>query len=186
MHSTRSRSSRGNWRCFKRVEMLTNEPPGDRTPSPATAWRRRRDRLAALESSINAQERDERQRAVRALLRQPLLAPEGPTREAFTLVHERKSFPCRALGSKEGLSKEGSDCPLAFIALLGVDARLKRSQSVASAPPCGRRRWCPISWGLIRQHLNSFETTPIPSARSRARTVHGKSLLRNPVRAEYR
>ena len=57
--------------------MFSNEPIGDHSPSPSAAWRRRRDRLAALESSINAQERDERQRAVRALLRQPLLAPDG-------------------------------------------------------------------------------------------------------------
>jgi uncharacterized protein (TIGR02678 family) len=72
--------------------MFSHEPIGDRPPSPATAWRRRRERLAALESSINAQERDERQRAVRALLRQPLLAPEGPTREAFTLVQKHRDW----------------------------------------------------------------------------------------------
>jgi uncharacterized protein (TIGR02678 family) len=73
--------------------MVTNERiTGDRGPSPANAWRRRRARLAALESSINAQERDERQRAVRALLRQPLLAPEGSTREAFTLVQKHRDW----------------------------------------------------------------------------------------------
>jgi Protein of unknown function (DUF2398) len=72
--------------------MFSNEPIGDRPPSPSAAWRRRRDRLAALELSINAQERDERQRAVRALLRQPLLAPAGPTREAFTLVQKHRDW----------------------------------------------------------------------------------------------
>jgi uncharacterized protein (TIGR02678 family) len=72
--------------------MFSNEPIGDRSPSPSAAWRRRRDRLAALESSINAQERDERQRAVRALLRQPLLAPGGSTREAFNLVQKHRDW----------------------------------------------------------------------------------------------
>jgi hypothetical protein len=40
--------------------------------------------------ALTPQERDERQRAVRALLRQPLLAPGGPTREAFTLVQKHR------------------------------------------------------------------------------------------------
>jgi uncharacterized protein (TIGR02678 family) len=72
--------------------MPSSESIGDRSPSPSAAWRRRRERLAALELSISAQERDERQRAVRALLRQPLLAPGGPTREAFTLVQKHRDW----------------------------------------------------------------------------------------------
>jgi uncharacterized protein (TIGR02678 family) len=58
----------------------------------ANVSRRRRDRLAALQTTINAQERDERQRAVRALLSQPLLSPEGPTSEAFTLVQKHRDW----------------------------------------------------------------------------------------------
>jgi uncharacterized protein (TIGR02678 family) len=41
---------------------------------------------------MNAQERDERQRAVRALLGEPLLLPEGTTREAFTLVQKHREW----------------------------------------------------------------------------------------------
>lgn len=61
-------------------------------PSPTNTWRRRRDRLTALQSTITAQERDERQRAVRALLNQPLLSPEGPTSESFTLVQKHREW----------------------------------------------------------------------------------------------
>jgi uncharacterized protein (TIGR02678 family) len=74
------------------MEMSTDEARADRSPSPVNPWRRRRDRLAALELSINAQERDERQRAVRALLRQPLLAPGGATKEDFTLVQKHRDW----------------------------------------------------------------------------------------------
>jgi uncharacterized protein (TIGR02678 family) len=70
-------------------ETTSSEP---RAASPTNTWRRRRDRLAALQSSINAQERDERQRAVRALLSQPLLSPEGPTSESFTLVQKHREW----------------------------------------------------------------------------------------------
>jgi uncharacterized protein (TIGR02678 family) len=56
------------------------------------SWRKRRERLSALEETIDAQERDERQRAVRALLSQPLLSPEGATREAFTLVQKHREW----------------------------------------------------------------------------------------------
>jgi len=69
-----------------------NTSPERPQPSPANPWRRRRDRLAALQSSINAQERDERQRAVRALLSQPLLSPEGPMSESFTLVQKHREW----------------------------------------------------------------------------------------------
>ena len=69
-----------------------NTSPERPPPSPTNAWRRRRDRLAALQSSINAQERDERQRAVCALLSQPLLSPEGPTSESFTLVQKHRDW----------------------------------------------------------------------------------------------
>jgi uncharacterized protein (TIGR02678 family) len=61
-------------------------------PSPANTWRRRRERLAALEFSVDAQERDERQRAVRALLSRPLLSPEGPTSESFILVQKHREW----------------------------------------------------------------------------------------------
>ena len=61
-------------------------------PSPENVWRRRRDRLAALGTSINMQEHDERQRAMRALLSQPLLSPEGATAEAFTLVQKHREW----------------------------------------------------------------------------------------------
>lgn len=61
-------------------------------PSARNVWRRRRDRLAALGATINAQEIDERQRAVRALLSQPLLSPEGATREAFSLVQKHREW----------------------------------------------------------------------------------------------
>ena len=61
-------------------------------PAPANVWRRRRDRLAALGATITAQEIDERQRAVRALLGQPLLSPEGATREAFALVQKHRDW----------------------------------------------------------------------------------------------
>jgi len=65
----------------------------DRKPvSPANVWRRRRDRLAALGATITAQERDERQRAMRALLSQPLLSPEGATAEAFVLVQKHREW----------------------------------------------------------------------------------------------
>lgn len=62
------------------------------TPPLANGSRRRRDRLAALQTTINAQERDERQCAVRALLSQPLLSPEGPTSDAFTLVQKHRDW----------------------------------------------------------------------------------------------
>ncbi|MEP6672522.1 MAG: TIGR02678 family protein [Chthoniobacter sp.] len=63
-----------------------------RSRPPTNTWRRRRDRLAALQSSISAQERDERQRAVRALLSQPLLSPEGSTSESFKLVQKHRDW----------------------------------------------------------------------------------------------
>lgn len=74
--------------------MFTNEEaaPDGAMPSAANSLRRRRDRLAALQTMINAQERDERQRAVRALLSQPLLSPAGPTSEAFTLVQKHRDW----------------------------------------------------------------------------------------------
>ena len=74
--------------------MFTKEEatPNRSTASFANASRRRRDRLAALQTTINAQERDERQRAVRALLSQPLLSPDGPTSEAFTLVQKHRDW----------------------------------------------------------------------------------------------
>jgi uncharacterized protein (TIGR02678 family) len=74
--------------------MFTNEEaaPDCEMPSAANSLRRRRDRLAALQTTINAQERDERQRAVRALLSQPLLSPAGPTSEAFTLVQKHRDW----------------------------------------------------------------------------------------------
>src|ERR1022692_388683 len=69
------------------------EPTSDRSKTSfANPSRRRRDRLAALQTTINAQERDERQRAVRALLSQPLLSPDGPTSEAFTLVQKHRDW----------------------------------------------------------------------------------------------
>lgn len=73
---------------FTKEGAAPNRPPS----SPANVWRRRRDRLAALGSTINAQERNERQRAVCALLSQPLLSPEGPTSEAFTLVQKQREW----------------------------------------------------------------------------------------------
>jgi len=75
-------------------EPLTNEEdvPDRLAPSPADPLRRRRDRLAALETAINAQERDERQRAVRALLSQPLLTPDGPAKEDFALVQKHRDW----------------------------------------------------------------------------------------------
>ena len=73
--------------------LMKEEPPPDRaTPSSANPSRRRRELLAALQTTINAQERDERQRAVRALLSQPLLFPEGPTSEVFTLVQKHRDW----------------------------------------------------------------------------------------------
>jgi uncharacterized protein (TIGR02678 family) len=74
--------------------MFTQEDtmPDRSTPALANISPRRRDRLAALQTTINAQERDERQRAVRALLSQPLLSPEGPTSEAFTLVQKHRDW----------------------------------------------------------------------------------------------
>lgn len=74
--------------------MSANEIPApDRsTPSAVNVLRRRRDRLAELQTTINAQERDERQRAVRALLSQPLLSPKGVTSEAFTLVQKHRDW----------------------------------------------------------------------------------------------
>ena len=74
--------------------MFVNEEPasdGSAPPRVSTS-RRRRDRLAALQLTINAQERDERQRAVRALLSQPLLFPNGPTSDAFTLVQKHREW----------------------------------------------------------------------------------------------
>ena len=73
--------------------MFTKEDasPDCSTPSLANASRRR-DRLAALQTTINAQERDERQRAVRALLSQPLLSAEGPTSDAFILVQKHRDW----------------------------------------------------------------------------------------------
>ena len=61
-------------------------------PSRENVWRRRRDRLAVLGATINAQEIDERQRAVRALLSQPLLLPDGTTRDAFSLVQKHREW----------------------------------------------------------------------------------------------
>ncbi|HEY0790164.1 MAG TPA: TIGR02678 family protein [Chthoniobacterales bacterium] len=63
----------------------------DRRSLPgASTGRPTRQRLAGLGSTINAQERDERQRAVRALLSEPLLSPGGS--EAFTLVQKHRDF----------------------------------------------------------------------------------------------
>ena len=80
--------------------------------------------------------------------------PTGMMREPWAqpvamFLHERKSFPGGTSGGKERLSKEGSDGPLAFIAFLGVDARFKYSEPVASASPSSRGRWRPISYGLF-------------------------------------
>jgi uncharacterized protein (TIGR02678 family) len=71
---------------------MLKEPDDRPFPSPENVWRRRRDRLAALGTSINMQEHDERQRAMRALLSQPLLSPEGATAEAFTLVQKHREW----------------------------------------------------------------------------------------------
>jgi uncharacterized protein (TIGR02678 family) len=71
------------------AEKLQGEFPSG---GPANPWRRRRERLAALDATLSAQERDERQRAVRALLRQPLLSSEGPMAEAFTLVQKHREW----------------------------------------------------------------------------------------------
>jgi uncharacterized protein (TIGR02678 family) len=69
------------------------ESASGRSTSPlANGSRLRRDRRAALQTTFNAQERDERQRAVRALLSQPLLSPEGPTSDAFTLVQKHRDW----------------------------------------------------------------------------------------------
>jgi uncharacterized protein (TIGR02678 family) len=74
--------------------MPTNEDAAKerRSPPLANMWRRRRERLAELESSVGAQERDERQNAVRALLSQPLLSPDGQTGESFTLVQKHREW----------------------------------------------------------------------------------------------
>lgn len=70
--------------------MNTGSTPERPTPSPTGLWRRKRP--AALGLTMTAQERSERQRAVCALLRQPLLSPEGPTSEAFLLVQKHREW----------------------------------------------------------------------------------------------
>jgi uncharacterized protein (TIGR02678 family) len=60
--------------------------------SPTTALRRRRDRLTALESAIDAGVWDERRKAVRSLLSQPLLSPEGSSKDAFILVQKHRDW----------------------------------------------------------------------------------------------
>src|SRR5438105_1045643 len=94
MHTSRCRPIRSKKHYCRRFEMFTKEQaiPDRSTASFANASRRRRDRLAALQTTINAQERDERQRAVRALLSQPLLSPDGPISEAFTLVQKHRDW----------------------------------------------------------------------------------------------
>lgn len=69
-----------------------DEPQDIRVPRTVNVARRRLNRLAALESSISAQERDERQRAIRALLSRPILSPEGATSEAFLLVQKHRDW----------------------------------------------------------------------------------------------
>ena len=69
-----------------------DQSASSRSTSSIENTSRRRSRLAALQTTINAQERDERQRAVRALLSQPLLSPEGPTSEVFTLVQKHRDW----------------------------------------------------------------------------------------------
>ena len=91
MHSLERRTKKQRSGSF---EMFVNEEPlSDRSAPPrVNTSRRRRDRRAALQLTINVQERDERQRAVRALLSQPLLFPDGPTSDAFTLVQKHREW----------------------------------------------------------------------------------------------
>src|SRR4051794_37193882 len=93
MHTRRLQSICSKKQHCLRIEVFTKgkSAPSHSTP-PLANGLRRRDRLAALQTTINAQERDERQCAVRALLSQPLLSPEGPTSDAFTLVQKHRDW----------------------------------------------------------------------------------------------
>jgi hypothetical protein len=52
------------------------------------------------------------------------------------LLHQGEGFPGRTPGRKQRLSEKCTDGPLTFIAFLGVDAQLQRSETIAPASPC--------------------------------------------------
>ncbi len=67
-------------------------PPAPAAPAPFTRRAAQRARLARLREEAEPLIDEERRTALRALLQQPLLTPEGPTAGAFTLVRRHRAW----------------------------------------------------------------------------------------------
>jgi uncharacterized protein (TIGR02678 family) len=94
---------------------------------------------ATLPDILDQQRDDERRRCIRALLRHPLLTPEGPDRQSFALARRHAAWLADWFGSQAGWTLYADHAVVRLRKIPGVlsDA----SRGAAAKVPFGRRRY---------------------------------------------
>lgn len=94
---------------------------------------------ASLPDVLDQQREEDRRRCVRALLRHPLLTPEGPDQQAFTLARRHAAWLADWFASLAGWALQADH---AVVRLRKVPGDLSDATRAAGAKvPFGRRRY---------------------------------------------